>query len=42
MHLSILPGPVEKNWYLHLRGEHGWPVLRRFLDLLAEVRRPGG
>jgi predicted esterase len=29
-----------QHWLLHLRGEHEWPRIRRFLELSASVTRP--
>lgn len=30
-----------QRWFLHLRGGHGWPRVRRFLDLRDEMRPSG-
>lgn len=31
-----------QSWLLHLRGDHEWPRIRRFLDLCEEVRPEPG
>jgi len=37
-----LDGAYVQRWFRHLRGEHGWPVIRRFLDLCDEARPGSG